>query len=230
MNFTVIYEDNHLLVVNKPANVLVQGDDTHDKPLVDLAKEYLKEKYNKTGNVFCGLVHRLDRPVSGLVVLAKTSKCLERMNKIFQERKVQKTYWAIVQQQPPQPKDTLTHWLIKNEAKNIVKAYTKEQKGSQLAILDYRYIKKVQDVHWLEVKPLTGRPHQIRVQLAAMGCAIKGDLKYGYPTPNADASIHLHARSIEFMHPIQQTQILLTATLPQEPFWQWLRKNEKLDN
>ncbi|MFY7788761.1 MAG: pseudouridine synthase, partial [Thermoflexibacteraceae bacterium] len=125
---------------------------------------------------------------------------------------------------------TLTHWLVKNEAKNIVKAYTKEQQGSQLAILDYSYIKKVQEVHWLAVKPLTGRPHQIRVQLASMGCVIKGDLKYSYPTPNPDASIHLHARSIEFIHPIQQTQMLLTAALPQEPFWQWLRKNEKLDN
>jgi len=230
MKFSVIYEDNHLLVVNKSANLLVQGDATGDMTLVDLAKEYLKTKYNKTGNVFCGLVHRLDRPVSGLVVLAKTSKCLERMNKIFQQREVQKTYWAIVQRQPPQEKATLQHWLVKNEANNTVKAYTKEQKGSQLAILDYRYIKKVQELHWVEVKPLTGRPHQIRVQLATMGCVIKGDLKYGYPTPNPDASIHLHARSIDFIHPIQQVPIRLEASLPQEPFWQWLKKNEKLDN
>ncbi len=224
MNVSVIFEDNHLLIVNKPSGLLVQGDETGDMPLAEHAKLYLKEKYNKQGNVFCGVVHRLDRPVSGLVVLAKTSKALERMNTIFQSRQVEKTYWAVVKQSPPQPEGNLRHWLVKDSTKNKVKAYSKLVANSQEALLSYSLLTAREGHYLLEVKPLTGRPHQIRVQLASMGCIIKGDVKYGFPTPAPDARIYLHSRYIRFMHPIAKELIELEADIPQEGFWQLMTK------
>lgn len=198
----------------------MQGDDTGDKVLVDYAKDYIKEKFNKPGNIFCGLVHRLDRPVSGIVVLARTSKALERMNKIFQTREVEKTYWAVVKQVPQVPQGTLIHWLVKNTQKNITTAYPTEVNGSQRAELSYKVLAKLNDgLCLLEVKPQTGRSHQIRVQLASMKCPIVGDVKYGYPTLNKDASIHLHARQLEFIHPVQKELIKVTAPVPKEALW-----------
>jgi 23S rRNA pseudouridine1911/1915/1917 synthase len=220
----IIYEDNHLLLVNKPSGMLAQGDETGDIPLADYAKLYLKEKYQKEGNIFCGVVHRLDRPVSGLVVLAKTSKALERMNLLFQKRQVEKTYWAVVKKRPTAEQGHLIHWLVKDQNKNIVKAYTKEVNNSQKAELTYKTLSENAGFYLLEVKPLTGRPHQIRVQLASMGAIIKGDVKYGYPSPNADASIHLHARSIAFVHPVKQQEVFFVAAVPQETLWQQFEK------
>lgn len=209
-----IYEDNHLLIVNKPVGLLVQGDVTGDVVLADLGKEFLREKYNKTGNVFCGIVHRLDRPVSGAIVLAKTSKGLERMNELFKTRHIQKIYWAITEKKPTNSEGTLIHWLLKDPQRNIVKAFNKEVTGSQIAQLSYAYLKSVGNFHLIEVRPLTGRSHQIRVQLASMGCVIVGDLKYGAKSPNADAGICLHARRLVFEHPIKLEPIDVSAELP----------------
>jgi 23S rRNA pseudouridine1911/1915/1917 synthase len=215
-----IYEDNHLLVVNKPSGLLVQGDNTGDVTLPDLAKEYLKEKYHKPGNIFCGVVHRLDRPVSGVVVLAKTSKGLERMNALFKTRHIQKIYWAITEKKPSNIEGTLIHWLLKDSQKNVVKAYHKEVADSQFAQLSYSYVKSIGNLHLIEVRPLTGRSHQIRVQLASMGCVIVGDLKYGAKSPNPDAGICLHARRLVFEHPIKLEPINITADLPNNhPVW-----------
>lgn len=217
--FDVIYEDNHLLVVNKTAGILVQGDATADKTLGDYAKDYIAKKYHKPGAVFLGIVHRLDRPVSGLVVLARTSKALERMNEQFRERSTEKTYWAIVKQKPKKESDTLIHWLKKDPEKNKTTAFSKEMPQTQRAELCYQIIKPVGD-HWLlEVKPITGRPHQIRVQLANMGCPIRGDLKYGYPEPTHNASICLHARSLSFLHPVKKEKLSLEAPVPSEKYW-----------
>ncbi len=218
--FYVLYEDNHLLIVNKAAGVLVQGDHTKDKPLVELCKEYLKNKYNKPGNVFMGLVHRLDRPVSGIVVLAKTSKALERMSKLFHDRKVQKTYWAITKRKPRQNQGTLINWLKKDSTKNTVTAYTEETDGAQKAELAFRVIGKLNDHFLLEVKPKTGRPHQIRTQLGSIRTPIKGDLKYGFSTPNVDKSINLHARKLYFMHPVKKEPIEIIAPVPETDFWE----------
>lgn len=217
--FSVVYEDNHLLIVNKKNGLLVQGDDTGDKALVDYAKDYIREQSNKPGNIFCGLVHRLDRPVSGLVVLAKTSKALERMNKIFATREVEKTYWAVVKQMPPQQEGTLVHFLLKNTQKNITTAYKTEVTGSQRAELSYKILGEINGLCLLEVKPKTGRPHQIRVQLASMKCPIVGDVKYGYPTLNKDASIHLHARQLEFIHPVLKEVLKVVADVPKDALW-----------
>lgn len=215
-----IYEDNHLLVVNKPSGLLVQGDNTGDVTLPDLAKEYLKKKYHKPGNIFCGVVHRLDRPVSGVVVLAKTSKGLERMNALFKTRHIQKIYWAITEKKPSNIEGTLIHWLLKDSQKNVVKAYHKEVADSQFAQLSYSYVKSIGNLHLIEVRPLTGRSHQIRVQLASMGCVIVGDLKYGAKSPNPDAGICLHARRLVFEHPIKLETINITADLPNNhPVW-----------
>lgn len=218
--FYKIYEDNHLLIVNKAAGILVQGDHTHDKPLIELCKEYIKTKYQKPGNVFMGLVHRLDRPVSGLVALAKTSKGLERMNKLFHDRKIQKTYWAITKHKPPQNQGTLYHWLKKDSIKNKVTAYSNTTEGAQKAELSYRVLGKLNDHFLLEIQPKTGRPHQIRAQLSAIGCPIKGDVKYGFPTPNKDKSIHLHARKLYFVHPIKKEPVEVIAPLPVTDFWE----------
>jgi len=216
----VLYEDNHLLVVNKPGGLLVQGDATGDETLVDIGKKYLKKKYNKPGNVFLGVVHRLDRPVSGVVLMAKTSKALERLNKQFRERKIHKKYWAVVKRKPKKEKDKLTHWLVKNREKNIVSCYAKPVDNGLKAELYYHVLGKLNDHYLLEINPVTGRPHQIRVQLSAIGCPIRGDLKYGFHKPNADANINLHAREIIFTHPISNEKQKLTASLPENEFWE----------
>lgn len=210
----IIFEDNHLLAVNKPAGLLVQGDDTGDRTLLDLAKDYLKEKYNKPGNVYIGLPHRLDRPVSGVVLLAKTSKALERLNKIFKTRAVEKVYWALVENRPNEVEGRLTHYLVKNAKLNITRAYTTERSDSKFADLSYSLLREAGGKFLLEVKPVTGRPHQIRVQLASMGCSIVGDLKYGSPKPLKDASICLHARSLQLVHPVTKEPISIEANPP----------------
>jgi len=218
--FHVEYEDNHLIVVNKESGVLVQGDSTGDTPLSEIVKQYLKDKYNKPGNVFCGVLHRLDRPVSGLVVLAKTSKGLTKMNEVFRRREVHKTYWAITKRRPKEMAGKLTHWLKKDPAKNKTKTFDKPRADAQKAELSYKILGSLKN-HWLiEVHPLTGRSHQIRAQFAAVGCPIKGDIKYGYAEPNPDASIHLHARKLSFEHPIKREPVSLTGSLPEEEFWQ----------
>jgi 23S rRNA pseudouridine1911/1915/1917 synthase len=218
--FDVIYEDNHLLIVNKPSGMLVQPDETGDKALLDYAKEYIKNKYEKTGAVFLEAVHRIDRPVSGLVVLARTSKGLERMNELFRERKVQKIYWAVTRQKPPKKSDKLTHWLLKDEQKNLVTAYDYPHPKAQKAELRYRTLGYLNGYTLLEIELLTGRPHQIRTQLAKIGSPIRGDVKYGYPSPNKDQSINLHSRRLYFEHPIKKEKMVCVALLPNEPFWQ----------
>lgn len=218
--FHVVYEDNHLIIVNKAAGVLVQGDETGDVTLSDYVKEYIREKYEKPGAVFLGTVHRLDRPVSGLVVFARTSKALERMNELFRRRDIQKTYWAVVKDKPEKKSGKLTHWLVKDESRNVVTAYDYEHPGSQKAELTYKLLGEMNHHYLLEVNPVTGRPHQIRVQLASMGCPIRGDLKYGYPRPNPDASINLHARRLFFIHPVKKEPIICKAALPANPFWE----------
>ncbi|KAA5548698.1 RluA family pseudouridine synthase [Adhaeribacter rhizoryzae] len=223
-NRHVVYEDNHLLVINKPAGILVQGDETGDKPLSELAKEYLKEKYHKPGNVFMGVVHRLDRPVSGLVLLAKTSKALTRMNELFRTDKIKKTYLAITGQKPPQDVARLVHWLVKDEARNITKAFPNGNKGGLQSELSYQLLGQEQEYYLLQVNPVTGRPHQIRVQLASQGCPLLGDLKYGAKTPLPDKSIGLHAYQLQFEHPTQKTLVQLTAPLPENAIWQPFRK------
>jgi 23S rRNA pseudouridine1911/1915/1917 synthase len=217
--FKVLFSDNHLLVVNKAPGVLVQGDSTGDKPLVELAKDYIAKEFNKPGAVFLGVVHRLDRPVSGIVVLARTSKALERMNELFRSRQTAKTYWALVKKKPPKQEDTLIHWLQKDSSKNKTTAFMKERPGALRAELNYKILEPIQD-HWLlEINPITGRPHQIRVQLACIGCPIRGDLKYGYPEANTDASINLHARRLSFTHPVKKEIVTFEAPLPNEEFW-----------
>ena len=216
---TVVYEDNHIIVVNKSASEIVQGDKTGDTPLSEQVKVYLKEKYNKPGNVFVGVTHRLDRPVSGLVVLAKTSKALTRLNDMFRTGDVHKVYWAIVKNCPKEPEGELVHWLVRNEKQNKSYAYDREVKDSKKAVLRDRLIGHSTNYHLLEVELLTGRHHQIRCQLAKMGCPIKGDLKYGSPRSNPDGSICLHARRIHFTHPVSKLPIDLEAPLPTGNLW-----------
>jgi 23S rRNA pseudouridine1911/1915/1917 synthase len=217
--FTVVYEDNHLLIVNKASGTLVQGDITGDTPLVDLCKEYIGKKYGKPGAVFLGVVHRIDRPVSGLVVLARTSKALERMNALFRERQTRKTYWAIVESKPPSETGNLIHWLSKDEKKNKTTAFSRESPGASRSELDYAIIAQKDNQWLLEVRPVTGRPHQIRVQLASMGCPIKGDIKYGSAAPLKDAGIALHAKKLEFIHPVKKSLMVVHAPLPDTGYW-----------
>lgn len=216
---TVLYEDNHIIIVNKTASEIVQGDKTGDTPLSEIVKQYLKEKYAKPGNVFIGVTHRLDRPVSGLVVFAKTSKALARLNEMFRGSEVKKTYWAVVKERPPKDEDELVHYLVRNEKQNKSYAYDKERPGSKKAVLHYRLIGHSQNYYLLEVDLKTGRHHQIRCQLAKMGCPIKGDLKYGFPRSNPDGSICLHARRIRFVHPVSKNLIDVEAPLPPGNLW-----------
>lgn len=216
---TVLYEDNHIIIVNKTASEIVQGDKTGDTPLSEIIKQYLKEKYAKPGNVFIGVTHRLDRPVSGLVVFAKTGKALARLNEMFRGSEVKKTYWAVVKERPPKPEDELVHYLVRNEKQNKSYAYDQERPGSKKAVLHYRLIGRSQNYYLLEVDLKTGRHHQIRCQLAKMGCPIKGDLKYGFPRSNPDGSICLHARRIRFVHPVSKKLIEVEAPLPSGNLW-----------
>lgn len=218
-NLQVLFEDNHIIVVNKRAGDIVQGDKTGDKPLSEVVKDYLSDKYNKPGNVYLGVVHRLDRPTTGVVLFAKTSKALPRLNKLFAEKKASKTYWALIKNEPEKTKDTLINWLIKNPKNNKSTAYPKDVDGSKKAILHYTLIKKLDNFFLLEVDLETGRHHQIRCQLAAIGCPIKGDLKYGFDRSNKDASISLHARTLQFIHPVKKETVFIEADLPKDPLW-----------
>ena len=216
---TVLYEDNHIIIVNKTASEIVQGDKTGDTPLSETVKQYLKEKYQKPGNVFIGVTHRLDRPVSGLVVFAKTSKALSRLNEMFKNSEVKKTYWAVVKNLPPKEEGELVHYLVRNEKQNKSYAYDTEKPNSKKAVLHYRLIGRSQNYYLLEVDLKTGRHHQIRCQLAKMGCPIKGDLKYGSPRSNPDGSICLHARSVRFVHPVSKEVIAVEAPVPFGNLW-----------
>jgi len=218
-NLQVLYEDNHIIIVNKRTGDIVQGDKTGDQPLSDVVKDYLKNKYNKPGNVYLGVVHRLDRPTTGIVMFAKTSKALPRLNKLFSEKEAKKTYWAIIKNAPPRPQDTLTHYLKKNAINNKSNAFSKVIEGGKKAILHYTILQKLDNYYLLEVELETGRHHQIRTQLASIGCPIKGDLKYGFDRSNPDASIHLHARQLQFVHPVSKEKIVVTAPLPDDPLW-----------
>lgn len=216
----ILYEDNHLIAVAKEAGDIVQGDKTGDVPLSDMVKAYLKEKYHKPGDVFLGVVHRLDRPVSGVVLFARTSKALPRLNKMFAEHEaVRKTYLAIVANRPPEPQGTLTHWLTRNEKLNIARAYDREVPNSKRAVLDYRIVAQSERYFLLEIELHTGRHHQIRCQLAKMGCPIRGDLKYGAPRSNPDGSISLHAWRLELEHPVSHIHLTIEAPIPQERLW-----------
>jgi 23S rRNA pseudouridine1911/1915/1917 synthase len=218
-NLEVLFEDNHLLIVNKKSGDIVQGDKTGDKPLSDVVKEYIKEKYNKPGEVFLGVVHRLDRPTSGVIIFARTSKALERLNKMLRERTISKTYWAVVKNTPLKEKDSLIHFLKKNPKNNKSTVFTKETDASKKAILHYSVIKKLDNYSLLEIDLETGRHHQIRAQLAYIGSPIKGDLKYGASRSNKDGSIHLHARKILFTHPVSKESISVLAPIPNETIW-----------
>ena len=219
----VVYEDNHIIIVNKRSGEIVQGDKTGDRPLSDIVKDYIKEKYAKPGAVFLGVVHRLDRPVSGLVVFARTSKALSRLNKMFAEGKVHKTYWAITKNAPRDNEGTLTHWLVRNEKQNKSYAYDQEKPNAKKAILKYRVLSHSDNYSLIEVNLMTGRHHQIRCQLAAMGCPIKGDLKYGAPRSNPDGSISLLSRRVEFVHPVSKETIIAEAPLPDDKLWKALK-------
>ena len=220
---TVLYEDNHIIAVNKTCNEIVQGDKTGDTPLSEIVKAYIKDKYNKPGEVFLGVTHRLDRPTSGVVLFARTSKALTRLNEMFKSHEqIKKTYWAIVQGAPKQPEARLENWLIRNESQNksyIAKPSTKDAKR---AVLTYKTLVRGENYTLLEVNLETGRHHQIRCQLAAIGCPIKGDLKYGARRSNPDGGICLHARQIEFIHPVKKEQICITAPVPNDSLWQQL--------
>jgi len=218
-NLQVLYEDNHLIAINKRPGDIVQGDKTGDMPLSEVVKLYIKEKYNKPGNVYLGVAHRLDRPTSGIVVFAKTSKALPRLNKLFAEKRTTKTYWAIVKNAPELPNGTLVHWLKRNPKQNKSYVNHKEVADSKKAILEFRMIRKLDNYLLLEIDLKTGRHHQIRAQLSAIGCPIKGDLKYGFDRSNKDASIHLHARSLSFIHPVKKELLELTAPPPRDPVW-----------
>lgn len=221
----VIYEDNHLIAVNKTCREIVQGDKTGDQPLSEMLKAWLKEKYAKPGNVFIGVAHRLDRPVSGVVLFAKTSKALARLNTMFRDGKVKKTYWAIVKNRPPKDEDEVVNWLVRNENQNKSFAFDNERPGAKKAILHYRLVAASERYFLLEIDLKTGRHHQIRCQLAHLGCPIRGDLKYGYPRSNRDGGISLHARSASFVHPVSQLPVQIVAPVPDDPLWRALTAN-----
>tara|TARA_B110000971_G_C20027568_1_gene509738 strand:+ start:1488 stop:2174 length:687 start_codon:yes stop_codon:yes gene_type:complete len=218
-NLQVLFEDNHIVIVNKRSGDITQGDKTGDKPLSDVVKEYIKKKYDKAGNVFLGVVHRLDRPTSGVIIFARTSKALERLNKMLRDKIISKTYWAVIKNHPEKEKNTLINYLKKNPKNNKSSVYTKEIDGSKKAILHYNVIKKLDNYSLVEIDLETGRHHQIRAQLSFIGFPIKGDLKYGFNRSNKDGSIHLHARKIEFVHPVTKEQISVIAPTPQEVIW-----------
>ena len=218
-NLQILHEDNHLIVVNKRVGDIVQADKTGDKPLSEVVKEYIKEKYNKPGEVFLGVVHRLDRPTTGIVVFARTSKALTRLNEMFSNRETQKTYWAIVKNKPSKDQDILVHYLKRNEKNNTSKAHLKEITESKKASLDYKIIKTLDNYFALEINLHTGRHHQIRAQLSAIGCPIKGDLKYGFDRSNPDGGIHLHARKLAFVHPVSKESIEIIAETPKDVIW-----------
>ncbi len=224
----VIYEDNHLIIICKESGEIVQGDKTGDLPLSDIVKAYIKEKYSKPGNVFLGVVHRLDRPVAGLVVFAKTSKALTRLNAMFQSHDVKKTYWAIVTRCPERPSATLEHWMVRNEKKNKSYCYDREVPNSKRAVLDYRMISRSERFFLLEVNLHTGRHHQIRAQLAKIGCPIRGDLKYGAPRSNPDGSISLLSRKVDFIHPVSKERITVVSPLPNDKVWEFFDIAESL--
>ena len=218
-NLQILFEDNHIIIVNKRAGDISQGDKTGDTPLSDVVKEYIKEKYNKPNNVYLGVVHRLDRPTSGVIIFAKTSKALERLNKMLREKTINKTYWAIVKNKPLKEQDTLIHYLKKNPKNNKSTAFKTESEGSKKAILHYKVIKELDSYYLLEIDLETGRHHQIRCQLSSIGSYIKGDLKYGAKRSNKNGSIHLHARKIEFTHPVSKENIIVTAPVPEDVIW-----------
>lgn len=218
-NLQVLYEDNHIIVVNKRVGDIVQGDKTGDKPLSDVVKEYIKDRYDKPGDVFLGVVHRLDRPTTGIVLFARTSKALERMNEMFKNRDTQKTYWAIVKNRPAKDADTLVHYLKRNEKSNTSKAFPKEVPDSKKASLDYKVIKELNNYYALEINLHTGRHHQIRSQLSTIGSPIKGDLKYGFDRSNPDGGIHLHARKLSFVHPVKKEPVEIVAPVPDDVIW-----------
>jgi 23S rRNA pseudouridine1911/1915/1917 synthase len=220
----VLYEDNHLIAINKRAGDVVQIDETGDMPLDEMVKEFIALKYSKPGGAFLGVVHRLDRPVSGLILFAKTSKALERMNAVFKNREVKKTYFAVVRKKPEKLKGKLINWLIKDPKKNLVKSFDYEAKGSQYCELDYEVLAELDGYFLLRVNPLTGRSHQIRVQLSTMGCPIVGDNKYGYPRGSRKGSICLHARQLEFNHPVKKEPVKIFAKLPKDGFWDKFEK------
>ncbi|MBK0382600.1 RluA family pseudouridine synthase [Pedobacter sp. SD-b] len=216
----ILFEDNHLIAVYKKAGWIVQSDETGDPSLDEMVKTYIAEKYNKPNGAFLGVVHRLDRPVSGVILFAKTSKALERINKMFKERDMHKTYWAVVRKEPAKMQGTLEHWLVKNPKKNITTAYNTEIKGSQRAELNFKVLGFLNEYYLIEVDPITGRPHQIRVQLATLGSPIVGDNKYGYPRGSRKKSISLHALRLKFIHPVKKEKVEIFAPLPKDGFWE----------
>jgi len=218
-NLQILHEDNHIIIINKRVGDLVQGDKTGDKPLSEVVKEYIKDKYKKPGEVFLGVVHRLDRPTTGIVVFARTSKSLTRLNELFRSRETQKTYWAVVKNAPPKEEDILVHYLKRNEKNNTSKAHLKEVPESKKASLSYKIIKKLNNYFVLQIELHTGRHHQIRAQLSAIGCSIKGDLKYGFDRSNTDGGIHLHARKLNFIHPVTKENIEIIAPTPNDVIW-----------
>ena len=218
-NLQILFEDNHIIIVNKRSGDITQGDKTGDIPLSDVVKAYIKKKHNKEGNVFLGVVHRLDRPTSGVIIFARTSKALERLNKMLRDKKINKTYWAVVKNHPKKEKDTLTHFLKKNPKNNKSFVHQKEVDGSKKAVLHYQLLKKLDNYSLLEIDLETGRHHQIRAQLSSIGFPIKGDLKYGFNRSNSDGSIHLHARKIAFVHPVSKEKISIIAPTPDDVIW-----------
>jgi len=218
-NLQVLFEDNHIIIINKRVGDIVQGDKTGDIPLSEIVKEYIAKKYDKPGEVFIGVVHRLDRPTSGIVIFARTSKALERLNKMLRDKTIKKTYWAVVKNTPKNQSDTLIHYLKKNPKNNKSTSFRIENQDTKKAVLHYNFIKKLDNYALLEIDLETGRHHQIRCQLASIGCPIKGDLKYGFKRSNPDGGINLHARKIEFVHPVSKTLIALEADLPKDPIW-----------